>query len=83
MAGKGSCFGLVGELFGGGVWSDWRPPWPVWGLFECVFAHFRGGVGVRVSGLGWVGGLVGVGLVGLRRGGGVGSVGVASGRSSC
>ena len=29
------------------------------------------------------GGLVGVGLVGLRRGGGVGSVGVASGRSSC
>lgn len=53
------------------------------GLFECVFAHFRGGVGVRVSGLGRVG-LVGVGgLVGLRRGGGVGSVGVASGRSSC
>ena len=83
MAGKGSCLGLVGELFGGGVWSDWRPPWSVWGLFECVFAHFRGGVGVWVSGLGRVGGLSGWGLVGLRRGGGVGSVGVASGRSSC
>ena len=50
------------------------------GLFECVFAHFRGGVGVRVSGLGRVGGLsgwgwwgcVGVGVWvvwGLRRGG--------------
>ena len=43
------------------------------------------------SGRGWAagfgagsgGGLSGWGLVGLRRGGGVGSVGVASGRSSC
>ena len=64
----------------GGVWSDWRPPWSVWGLFECVFAHFRGGVGRRGLGLGRVGacrgggwwGCVGVGVWvvwGLRRGG--------------
>lgn len=53
------------------------------GLFECVFAHFRGGVGWPGFWAGSGGGLVGVGLVGLRRGGGVGSVGVASGRSSC
>lgn len=48
----------------------------------CVRAF--SGSGVRGGCRGWVGwGLVGVGLVGLRRGGGVGSVGVASGRSSC
>ena len=48
----------------------------------CVRAFSRSGAGWGCRGWGgW--GRVGVGLVGLRRGGGVGSVGVASGRSSC
>lgn len=48
----------------------------------CVRAFSGSGAGWGV-GAGLAGGLSGWGLVGLRRGGGVGSVGVASGRSSC
>lgn len=48
----------------------------------CVRAF--SGSGARWGCRGWGGWeLVGLGVVGLRRGGGVGSVGVASGRSSC